>query len=345
MTPPAAWRRWCARARSGTWACRITTSHQLDLLRERLVIPLVTNQIELSLFQMGALFDGTLDQCQRHRIRPMAWSPLGGGRLFAPTTRPRLGCGPPWPHWRPRTAMPARASWPWPGCWPIPSAPLAVLGTSQLEPPGDPGAGHRRSRSIATTGICCGRRRRDDRFRDRARLAPRPQRRSRPCRRGAPLAGVLAVTFFASVSGGAFWAGIYFVTAEHYHFSPARNLLLGAAMGLVYALAARFTGWLLRRLQRQVGPAHHPGRHAERLGPGGVVAAAGPRGRAADLDRRSGGRGHLGHHLAGGRKLSGRRPSRRCHARGDRLVQRLLDAGHRGVAADLAGAGADSSRC
>jgi predicted oxidoreductase len=56
---------------------------QLDLLRDRLEVPLVTNQLELSLFSHGALFDGTLDQCQRHRIRPMAWSPLGGGRLFS----------------------------------------------------------------------------------------------------------------------------------------------------------------------------------------------------------------------------------------------------------------------
>jgi predicted oxidoreductase len=56
--------------------------HQLELLQSRMHIPLVTNQLELSLFEMGALFDGTLDQCQRLGIRPMAWSPLGGGRLF-----------------------------------------------------------------------------------------------------------------------------------------------------------------------------------------------------------------------------------------------------------------------
>jgi predicted oxidoreductase len=56
---------------------------QFELLRDRLQVPLVTNQIEFSLLASGALFDGTLDQCQRHRARPMAWSPLGGGRLFA----------------------------------------------------------------------------------------------------------------------------------------------------------------------------------------------------------------------------------------------------------------------
>lgn len=44
--------------------------------------PLVTHQIELSVLTMGALDDGTLDQAQQLDLRPMIWSPLGGGRLF-----------------------------------------------------------------------------------------------------------------------------------------------------------------------------------------------------------------------------------------------------------------------
>lgn len=44
--------------------------------------PLVTNQVELSPLAMAALDDGTLDQCLDLALRPMAWSPLGGGRLF-----------------------------------------------------------------------------------------------------------------------------------------------------------------------------------------------------------------------------------------------------------------------
>jgi len=56
--------------------------HQLELLNARLQRPVVTNQIELSLFRPDPIFDGTLDQCQRLRICPMAWSPLGRGRLF-----------------------------------------------------------------------------------------------------------------------------------------------------------------------------------------------------------------------------------------------------------------------
>jgi predicted oxidoreductase len=53
-----------------------------DLLASCLDFPLVTNQVEISVLHMDTLHDGTLDQCQRLGIAPMAWSPLGGGRLF-----------------------------------------------------------------------------------------------------------------------------------------------------------------------------------------------------------------------------------------------------------------------
>jgi predicted oxidoreductase len=55
---------------------------QFELLASRLDFPLVTNQVEISVLHMDALHDGTLDQCLRLGIAPMAWSPLGGGRLF-----------------------------------------------------------------------------------------------------------------------------------------------------------------------------------------------------------------------------------------------------------------------
>jgi predicted oxidoreductase len=56
---------------------------QLALLHQH--IALVTNQVELSPLQLGALGDGTLDQCLALAMRPMIWSPLGGGRLFTGT--------------------------------------------------------------------------------------------------------------------------------------------------------------------------------------------------------------------------------------------------------------------
>jgi predicted oxidoreductase len=55
---------------------------QFELLASRLSFPLVTNQVEYSVVHMDPLYDGTFDQCQRLRIAPMAWSPLGGGALF-----------------------------------------------------------------------------------------------------------------------------------------------------------------------------------------------------------------------------------------------------------------------
>jgi predicted oxidoreductase len=43
---------------------------------------LVTNQIELSMFHADPVVDGTLARFDGLHVRPMAWSPLGGGRLF-----------------------------------------------------------------------------------------------------------------------------------------------------------------------------------------------------------------------------------------------------------------------
>jgi predicted oxidoreductase len=55
--------------------------HQFDLLQSRMDEPLRTNQVEVSLMHLDSLFDGTLDQCQRLRVTPQAWSPLAGGAL------------------------------------------------------------------------------------------------------------------------------------------------------------------------------------------------------------------------------------------------------------------------
>ncbi len=59
------------------------TPPQFDLLSSLMSRPLVTNQVEVNLLAMDALYDGTLAQCEQHRIRPMAWSVLGGGELFS----------------------------------------------------------------------------------------------------------------------------------------------------------------------------------------------------------------------------------------------------------------------
>jgi hypothetical protein len=58
---------------------------------------------------------------------------------------------------------------------------------------------------------------------------------------------VLGVTFLGSINSGAFWAGIFFVTARVYGYTPSQNLWLALVMGAVYALTARSAGTLVRR--------------------------------------------------------------------------------------------------
>jgi len=55
-------------------------------------MPLIVNQVEISLAKLDCLADGTLDQCLTAQITPLAWSPLGGGLLGdgAKSTLPSL---------------------------------------------------------------------------------------------------------------------------------------------------------------------------------------------------------------------------------------------------------------
>ncbi|GLR06264.1 aldo/keto reductase [Vibrio hyugaensis] len=55
---------------------------QFELLQSRLGKPLVTNQVEINPLNFEVAHDGTLDQMQALRTRPMAWSCLGGGAIF-----------------------------------------------------------------------------------------------------------------------------------------------------------------------------------------------------------------------------------------------------------------------
>ena len=53
-----------------------------SLLQSAMTTPLATNQIELSLTAHEAFTNGDIAHLQQHGIRPMAWSPLGGGSIF-----------------------------------------------------------------------------------------------------------------------------------------------------------------------------------------------------------------------------------------------------------------------
>ncbi len=75
--------------RAGKIACAGVSNYtpsQLGTLNAFLDRPAATNQVELSLLRREPIEDGTLDLCQRARFRPMAWSPLAGGRVFDAAT-------------------------------------------------------------------------------------------------------------------------------------------------------------------------------------------------------------------------------------------------------------------
>ena len=55
---------------------------QLAALQRHCPMPLIANQVEVSLAALACLDDGTLDQCLAEGITPMAWSPLAKGLLL-----------------------------------------------------------------------------------------------------------------------------------------------------------------------------------------------------------------------------------------------------------------------
>ncbi|MBI1319404.1 MAG: oxidoreductase [Candidatus Hydrogenedens sp.] len=107
------------------------STHQYALLTEFLGAPPATNQVEISLLHMDALFDGTLDQCQTFGVHPMAWSPLAGGRLFGETeaaVRTRAALESVAAEY---SATPEQIALAWVAA--LPSQPQLVIGTNRLE--------------------------------------------------------------------------------------------------------------------------------------------------------------------------------------------------------------------
>lgn len=58
------------------------TTTQFEMLQSYVSFPLTTNQVELSLFKNDPFFNGTTDVLMKHNVKPLAWSPLGGGKYF-----------------------------------------------------------------------------------------------------------------------------------------------------------------------------------------------------------------------------------------------------------------------
>ena len=59
------------------------TPAQHDALRAYLGDALATTQPQYSAIHLTPLRDGTFDRCARDRVTPLAWSPLGGGRIVS----------------------------------------------------------------------------------------------------------------------------------------------------------------------------------------------------------------------------------------------------------------------
>jgi predicted oxidoreductase len=94
---------------------------------------LLTNQVEFHLLKMEPIIDGTFDLCLQHRLRPMAWSPLAGGKLFD-TNNPasvRLASVANSMSDKYGGATLEQLAYAW--VMGHPSRPIAVIGTNKLE--------------------------------------------------------------------------------------------------------------------------------------------------------------------------------------------------------------------
>ena len=109
------------------------SASQFDLLNAQVEQPLVTNQIEFHLLNPEPIHDGTLPQCEKLGLLPMAWSPLAGGRIFD-LNHPaalRLAAAAKSMASRYHGATLEQLAYAW--IMAHPSHPLPVIGTNKLE--------------------------------------------------------------------------------------------------------------------------------------------------------------------------------------------------------------------
>lgn len=109
------------------------TAAQFEALSGFMDHPLVTNQLEFSVFCTTPIHDGTFDQAQRMKFSPMAWSPLGGGRLFDPADEAGVRLRGAMEKLAPQHggATPDALAHAW--VLAHPSGPLSILGTNKPE--------------------------------------------------------------------------------------------------------------------------------------------------------------------------------------------------------------------
>jgi predicted oxidoreductase len=106
---------------------------QFELLNAHMERPLATNQIEFNLLHMEPITDGTLTQCERLGVTPMAWSPLAGGKIFdaANPAAPRLAAAAAGMSDRYGGATLEQLAYAW--VLAHPSRPLPIIGTNKIE--------------------------------------------------------------------------------------------------------------------------------------------------------------------------------------------------------------------
>jgi predicted oxidoreductase len=109
------------------------SASQFDLLNAGMRQPLATNQLEFHLLRMEPITDGTLHQCERLGVLPMAWSPLAGGKLFDPENpaAQRLAAAAAGMAGRYGGATLEQLAYAW--LLAHPSRPLPVIGTNKIE--------------------------------------------------------------------------------------------------------------------------------------------------------------------------------------------------------------------
>ncbi len=105
---------------------------QFAALGSRMDQPLVTNQVEFHPFHMDPIHNGVFDQCQEKRVKPMAWSPMAGGRIFSSepeALRFRAACAETSGRYQDAGVDQLVLAW----IMAHPSRPVPVLGTAKAE--------------------------------------------------------------------------------------------------------------------------------------------------------------------------------------------------------------------
>jgi predicted oxidoreductase len=108
------------------------TPAQWDALAQHLGHAPATNQVQFNPFHLDPMFDGTFDRCMAAGVRPMAWSPTGGGRLFTGTQDEAVRVREKLEALAPKYGVGADALC---HAWVMahPSRPVSVLGTNKPE--------------------------------------------------------------------------------------------------------------------------------------------------------------------------------------------------------------------